>query len=340
MAKIGIGIIGTGSIVKVYAKCIAELKESKLVALYTKSSKRIAEVEKLFGVKVYDDIDAFMANPDIQLICVCNESGKHGEAIKKSAEAGKHVLCEKPLELTPEKIDEAIAICNQYKVILGCVFQNRCSADYKIVEKMVKTGALGKLLMGNAHINWYRSPEYYSRNPWRGTLRFDGGAALINQGIHTIDLLVNLMGPVRSVFGNVKTMVHQIQGEDVATALLNFDNGSVGVITGGTALFPGYPERLEIFGEKGSIIMEAGKIKEWNVQGKPAPESKKGDIGLSGAADPTNIDTENHKAVLLNMIKAIKENGSPMVDGAEARKSVEVITGIYRSSKEEKLIYF
>ena len=339
MAEIGIGIIGTGSIVKVYAKCIAELEEAKLVALYTKSSKRVAEAEKLFGVKVYDDMDEFLANPDIQLICVCNESGNHGEAIKKSAEAGKHVLSEKPLEVTPEKIDEAIAICKQQKVILGCVFQNRCSDEYKIVEKTVKEGDLGKLLMGSANINWYRSPEYYSNNPWRGTLRFDGGAALSNQGIHTIDLLLNLMGPVKSVFGNVKTMVHQIEGEDVAAGLLNFDNGSIGVITGGTALFPGYPERLEIFGEKGSILMEAGKIKEWNVQEVPSPASLKGESGLSGAADPTNIDTDNHRAVLADMVKAIKENGSPMVDGAEARKSVEVITSLYRSSKEEKLIY-
>lgn len=339
MAELGIGIIGTGSIVKVYAKCITEIEGTKLVALYTKSSKRIDEAEKLFGVKVYDDMSEFLGNPDIQLICVCNESGNHGEAIKKSAEAGKHVLCEKPLEVTPEKIDEAIAICNQRNVILGCVFQNRCSVEYKIVEKTVKEGKLGKLLMGNAHINWYRSPEYYSKNPWRGTLQFDGGAALSNQGIHTIDLLLNLMGPVKSVFGNVKTMVHQIEGEDVGAGLLNFDNGSIGVITGGTALFPGYPERLEIFGEKGSILMEAGKIKEWNVQEVPAPESLKSEVGVSGAADPTNIDNENHKAVLIDMVKAIQENGSPMVDGVEARKSVEVITSLYRSSKEEKLIY-
>ena len=339
MTKIGIGIIGTGSIVRMYAKCIAELEETKLVALYTKSSERIDEAEKLFGVEVFDNIDRFLGNHEIELVCVCNESGRHGEAIKKSAEAGKHVLCEKPLEVTLEKIDKAIDICNQHNIILGSVFQNRCSDEYKIVEKTVKKGKLGKLLMGNAHINWYRSPEYYSKNPWRGTLRFDGGAAFSNQGIHTIDLLLNLMGPVKSVFGNVRTMVHQIEGEDVGIGLLNFDNGSMGTITGGTALFPGYPERLEVFGEKGSILMEAGKIKQWNVQGVPAPESLKSESGVSGASDPTNIDNENHKAVLIDMVNAIKENRSPMVNGVEARKAVEVITSLYRSSKKEELIY-
>ncbi|NNE77291.1 MAG: Gfo/Idh/MocA family oxidoreductase [Pricia sp.] len=339
MSKIGIGIIGTGSIVHTYAKCISELSNVDLVALYTKSSSRTAEVEDEFGVPVYSNMDDFLASEEMDLICVCNESGRHGEAIKASAMAGKHVLCEKPLEVTTEKIDEVIEVCKKQNIKLGCVFQNRCSQDYRIVEEAVKSGKLGKLLMGNAQINWYRSDEYYAKSDWRGTLEFDGGAAFMNQGIHTIDLLINSMGDVQSVFGDVNTMVHEIEGEDVGAGLLKFENGAIGTITGGTALWPGYPERLEIYGEKGSIIMEGGKIVQWNIQGTTSPQIGSLDTDGSGAADPTAIGHQNHKVVLSDMVEAIRLDRSPMVDGAGARKSVAVINAIYESSKTKKMVH-
>lgn len=339
MTKIGVGIIGTGSIVNTYVKCISELQETKLVALFTKSSARVEEAEKLYSAPVFDNIEKLLSQPKIQLICVCNESGNHGEAIKRAAEAGKHILSEKPLEVTTEKIDEVINSCHKNNVILGCVLQNRCSEDYQIAEKNIREGKLGKLLMGNAHINWYRNNEYYSKNPWRGTKKYDGGAAFMNQGIHTVDLLLNLMGPVKSVFGNMQTMVHDIEGEDVGIGMLNFDNGAMGTITAGTALYPGYPERVEIYGEKGSILMEGGRITQWNVQGIPSPISKEKNEVKSGASDPMSIGHLNHKIVIQDMINAISENRSPMVDGTEARKAVEVITTLYRSSQEEKLIH-
>lgn len=338
MANLGIGIIGTGSIAKTFAKCISELVDVDLVAMHTKSADRLEEVQQQFGVGAFDDINAFLDNSGIDLVCVCNESGNHGEAITQSAKAGKHVLCEKPLEVTPEKIDEVIAICKEQQVILGCVFQNRCTPDYQLLYKAVHEGTLGKLLMGNAYINWYRNKDYYAKSKWRGTKRFDGGAAFINQGIHTIDLLLNVMGPVHSVFGNVQTMVHDIEGEDVGAGLLHFKNGALGTITAGTSLYPGYPERLEVFGEKGSVVLEAGKIVQWNVEHVSAPALMNNDTSASGASDPTSIGHLNHKIVLQDMIDAIKENRSPMVDGIAARKSVEVISAIYRSSKEGQLV--
>ena len=335
---IGIGIIGTGSIVNNYVKCISELEEANLVALYTKSSDRVKSAEKQFGVPVFSNIDEFLAQNNLDLICVCNESGRHGEAIKAAAQAGKHILSEKPLEVTADKVDEVIKVCNENGVKLGCVLQNRCSADYVLLETAVKDGKLGKLLMGNAHINWYRSEEYYSGSDWRGTLQYDGGAALMNQGIHTIDLLINLMGEVSSVFGKVHTSVHKIEGEDVGSAILNFNGGAIGNITAGTALYPGYPERLEIYGEKGSVLMEAGKIVEWNVPDTTAPNTASKDGDGSGAADPTAIGHQNHKTVLADMLMAIQEGRSPMVGGDEARKAVAVINAIYNSSKSEKLV--
>lgn len=347
MSKINIGIVGTGSIVNTYKKCIAELPNAQLVALYTKSPDRTQEAEKEFGVPVFSTMDAFLAN-DMALVCVCNESGRHGEAIKAAAMAGKHVLCEKPLETTPDKIDEVIAICKKQNVKLGCTLQNRCGSDYRKVADAVATGKLGKLLMGNAHIDWYRPNSYYANSDWKGTMEYDGGAAFINQGIHTIDLLLNLMGSVRSVFGKVDTLVHDIEGEDVGACILNFENGAIGSITAGTALYPGYPERIEIYGEKGSILMEGGKIKSWNVKDTPDSESNSGKKGAdsenskdagSGASDPTAIGHQNHKAVIADMIEAIRNDRTPMVDGTEARKPVAVITAIYESSKQGRPIF-
>ncbi len=338
MKTLGVGIIGTGSIAKTFAKCISELADVDLIAMHTKSTHRVDDVQKQFGVVAFDDINTFLDNSGIDLVCVCNESGNHGEAIKQSAKAGKHVLCEKPLEVTPEKVDEVIEICKAQQVILGCVFQNRCTPDYQLLFKAVNEGALGKLLMGNAYINWYRDKDYYGKSKWKGTKRFDGGAAFINQGIHTLDLLLNVMGPVHSVFGNVQTMVHDIEGEDVGAGILHFKNGALGTVTAGTSLYPGYPERLEVYGEKGSVIMEAGKIVQWNVENASTPEIMINDTSASGASDPTSIGHLNHKIVLQDMIDAIKENRSPMVDGLAAKKSVEVISAIYRSSKEGQLM--
>ncbi|KKK54685.1 hypothetical protein LCGC14_3082210, partial [marine sediment metagenome] len=285
MSKINIGIVGTGSIVNTYKKCIDELAEGELVALYTKSASRKESAEKAFGVPVFDTMDEFLQN-DIDLVCVCNESGRHGEAIKAAASAGKHVLCEKPLETTPHKIDEVIAFCKAKNVKLGCTLQNRCGEDYQRVVEAVGSGKLGKLVMGNAHINWYRDEKYYDDSKWKGTMAFDGGAALINQGIHTIDLLLHIMGSVTSVFGKVSTLVHNIEGEDVGAGILNFQNGAIGTITAGTALFPGYPERIEIYGEMGSILMEGGSIKAWNIKDTPTFEPTSNADKGSRAADP------------------------------------------------------
>lgn len=338
MAKLGIGIIGTGSIAKTYSKCISEIEAVDLVALYSKSESRVSDLEKQFNVPVFSDLTRFLSQDAIQLVIVCNESGNHGEATKSAALAGKHVLCEKPIEVTPEKVDEAIETCKAQNVILGGVFQNRCAADFRAVLEAVETGVLGKLVMGNAHINWYRNKEYYAKNPWRGTMKLDGGAAFMNQGIHTIDLLLKVMGAVDSVFGTIKTIVHDIEGEDVGSGIINFRNGAIGTITGGTALYPGYPERLEIYGEKGSIIMVGGKITDWNVENMPAPEIINGSSIGGGSSDPTSIGHLNHKIVIEDMVYAIRNNEAPMVDGAEARKSVAVINALYQSSRENKVI--
>ena len=335
--KLGFGIIGTGAIAAHHASAISAYEGSELVAVCSSTASRAKQAQEKFGVQACYDLEEFLSNPAIDVVCICTHSGAHMEPGIAAAKAGKHVLLEKPIEVSLDRADQLIAACKEQGVKLGVIFQNRFNSGYIKVREAVKEGKLGKLIMGSAMINWYRDPAYYNTSHWKGTLQGDGGAALINQGIHTIDLLLDIMGDVGSVYGQVKTVVHDIQGEDLGAAILNFKNGAMGTITGGTSLYPGYPERLEVYGENGSIILEGGKIKAWNVQGEAGHEEFQSSHG-SGASDPMAIDFKLHLAQIKDMAEAIHENKDPLVTGEIGRKSLELILGIYQSSKEGKSI--
>lgn len=336
---LGFGIIGTGAIAAHHAAAISAYEGSELVAVCSSTASRAKQAQEKFGVQAYHELEGFLSNPAIDVVCICTHSGAHMEPGIAAAKAGKHVLLEKPIEVSLDRADQLIAACKEHGVKLGVIFQNRFNSNYVRVREAVKEGKLGKLIMGSAMINWYRDPAYYNTSHWKGTLQGDGGAALINQGIHTIDLLLDIMGDVESVYGQVKTVVHDIQGEDLGAAILNFKNGAMGTITGGTSLYPGYPERLEVYGEKGSIILEGGKIKAWNVQGEAGHEELQANHG-SGASDPMAIDFKLHLAQIRDMVEAINEDNAPLVTGEIGRKSLEVILGIYRSSQEKKSVNF
>ncbi len=191
---------------------------------------------------------------------------------------------------------------------LGVVFQNRFNEDYIRLKKAVSKGELGRLLMGNAYIKWFRDENYYASSQWKGTLKGDGGGALINQGIHTIDLLLDIMGEAESVYGQVKTALYDIEGEDLGTAVVSFKNGAMGNITGGTALYPGYPERLEVYGTEGSVILEGGKIVQWNIRGLEPDKKVTSEKQKIGSADPMAIGHQLHLAQYKDMVAAIREN--------------------------------
>ena len=207
------------------------------------------------------------------------------------------------------------------------------------MREAVQQRQLGKLILGDAYIKWHRTQEYYDTGDWRGTLKGDGGGALINQSIHTIDLLQWIMGPVKTVYGKVATSTHLIEGEDLGLALLTFENGAMGIIEGSTSIYPGFPERLEIHGAKGSVILEGGNIKTWEIQGvKPKSAELSADEKSGGASDPMAISIEGHLAQYRDFVDAIQNNREPMVNGIEGRKSLEIVLAIYQSSRENKII--
>ncbi|WP_017730472.1 Gfo/Idh/MocA family protein [Nafulsella turpanensis] len=334
--KTGFAIIGTGAIARHHARSIQELESSELLAVCSRSPERAAEAEDRFGVKAYSDMEEMLNRPDIEVVAICTESGYHLEPALAAARAGKHVLIEKPIEVTLERTDEIIAACRSAGVKLGVIFQNRFTPGYLRLREAVQKDLLGRLIMGNAYIKWFRHPEYYSSSQWKGTIKGDGGAALINQGIHTIDLLLDIMPEVESVYGQVKTVLHDIEGEDLGLAMLNFIGGAMGTIEGGTSLYPGYPERLEVYGEKGSVILEGGEIKQWNIQGEEELPKKEKAAEKSGSADPMAISHQLHLAQIKDMVEAVQENREPLVNGETARKSLALILAVYQSSKENK----
>lgn len=337
---IKIGIVGTGSITGKHAQAIAEIEGAQLVALYNPNPESAAKAQSKFALPVYTDINDFLGFPGLEVVCICTPSGMHLEPALAAAKAGKHLMIEKPIEINLQRTDELIEACEENGVKLAVIFQNRFSEDYQKLKKAVQNGVFGRLLMGNAYVNWFRDSAYYSTSNWKGTLHADGGGALINQGIHTIDLLLDLMGDVKNVFGQVQTTLYPIEGEDLGAAIVNFKNGALGNITSATALYPGYPERIEVFGTNGSAILEAGKLTQWNIMGSTESVKAAENSAGSGASDPTAIGHQLHLEQWKTFVAAIKDDLTPIVDGKTARKSVELIRAIYFSSKEGKLIEF
>ncbi len=336
---LGFGIIGLGNIAGHHIKSVLELQNCKFVAASSRNQERLSQLEEQYKVDTYADYHQMMAHPEVDVVCICTPSGFHLEPALAAASAGKHVIVEKPLEISVERGLQMIEACEEANVKLACIFQNRYSPDYQKICDAVRGGELGKLVLGNAYIKWFRDQQYYDAADWRGSLNGDGGAALINQSIHTIDLLLNVMGPVKSVFGKTKTMTHDIDGEDLGLAILEFESGALGTVEGSTSIYKGYPEKLEIHGSQGNIILEGGKIVEWNSEtAGNLPMSKK-ETAPTGSSDPMAIDYRLHKSQISEIIQHICESQEPIVNGREGLKSVAVIEAIYESAKTGKQVF-
>lgn len=333
------GIAGMGSIAAFHIKSIEELPGCRLQAVASSDPARARAGGQQYGVPAYTDVAEMLAKEPIDVLCICSASGNHLEPALAAAQAGVHVITEKPLEINLDRADRMIAACREAGVKLACIFQNRFKPDYQKVKAAVSSGKLGNIVLANAYIKWYRDEAYYASRPWRGTLQGDGGAALINQSIHTLDLLIDLMGSPTKVYGQIDTLTHQIEGEDLGLAIVSFESGAYGTIEGSTAIYPGYPERLEIHGSAGSIVLEGGKILHWQIQGEASAPSLPPTAQDTGASDPLAIDYRYHKAQIQDMVAAIHENREPLINGEEGRKVLALIMGIYASSQQDAPVY-
>ena len=337
--KLGVAIIGTGAVADHHAAAIRDARFGELISVCSSSPERAWEAAGRFGVRAYSDFKSLLEKePRVQAVIICTSSGKHLGPALAAAAAGKHVICEKPLEVDLDRADQMIAACRRGGVKLACIFQNRYSPDFIKMKEAVSDGRLGKIVLGNAYIKWYRSADYYASSAWRGTLKGDGGAAFINQGIHTIDLLQHLLGPVGSVYAQTRTRVHDIEGEDAGAAILNFRSGALGTVEASTALWPGRPEQLAVYGEQGRIVMEGGQITEWEIQGDTSGEKAKPKTASSGASDPMAIGHALHLRQLDEIFEDLLAGRDPVVNGEEGRKALQVVRAIYLSAETGEAI--
>lgn len=346
MATVGYGIIGCGNIGPIHAASIAEVRGAQLVGVADVRMETAKKLADQYGADAFDDYKEMLKRDDIHAISLCVPSGLRMEIAVDCAKAGKHILSEKPLDVTTKRIDKIIKACDDAGVNLGCIFQSRFAEGSEQIRKAIDQGRFGKIVLGDAYIKWFRSQEYYDSGAWRGTWKFDGGGALMNQGIHYIDLLQWFMGPVKSVYARTALVAHEgLEVEDLATAILEFENGAQGVIEGSTAIWPGNPARVEIHGTEGSAAMEDGKIVSWQFKKKRAADKKieaamAGDSELgSGASDPlASLKIEGHRRQIADFTKAIQKGVQPAIQGREGRLAVALIEAIYKSAKTGKVV--
>ena len=343
MATHGFGIVGCGMIAEFHARAVNEIPGARIVAAFSRSEANGAKIAALAAEKgdcrVFDDFEAMLALPEMDVVCVCTPSGAHLEPAVGAARAGKHVVVEKPLEITLPRCDAIIRACDDAGVRLCTIFPSRFTAANLTLKKAIDAGRFGRLTLGDTYVKWWRTQEYYDSGGWRGTWNLDGGGALMNQAIHNVDLLLWLMGDVATVQALTATLAHhRIEVEDAAVAALRFQNGALGVIEAATSAFPGLLKRTEIHGDRGSARVEQDNLTLWEFQEKLAsdPEIQAALTGGSGfkagASDPRGINHAGHRDQLTDFLQAIDEGRAPLVDGREGRKSVELIRAIYRSS--------
>ncbi len=337
------GIIGAGMIANFHAKAIHAMEGGELHSFFGRRADAVESLVAEHGGRGYTDLDAFLSDPELEIVTIATPSGAHLEPALAAARAGKHVICEKPLEITPERIDQMIAACDDAGVTLSGIFNRRFNPAMEQFRKAIEEGRFGRLTLCDAYVKWWRTQAYYDSGAWRGTWALDGGGALMNQSIHLVDQLLYLAGDVVSVSATTACLAHTgIEVEDTAVAILEFKSGARGVIQGSTACWSstGHPAEIQICGDKGSAFLADEKFRVWDFA-EPTPQDEivraelmQGGVGKGlGANDPKAIHFESHMRNFEDVVRAIRQGRSPSVDGREARRAVALICAIYESAR-------
>jgi UDP-N-acetyl-2-amino-2-deoxyglucuronate dehydrogenase len=332
------GIIGCGVISHTHAEEINNIKGAKLVAVADVVEDCAKSVGQAYGVDWYSDYLDLLKREDIDIVNILTPSGLRADIAIEAARHGKHVIAEKPIDVTYEKATAMIEACREAGVKLAVISQHRFDASTVKVKRVIEDGQFGHMVLGEYAVNWYRTQGYYDSGAWRGTWAMDGGGALMNQSIHTIDLLQYLVGPVESVFAHTATLAHErIEVEDVAVATVKFKSGALGTIVGTTSAYPGLSSRLEIFGTAGSAVIEHDRLTHLFLK-SAEQEGQSANLAANAldTPDPTTVFGYAHRLQIEDMMNAIRDGREPLVNGEEGLKPLEIILAIYESAKTGK----
>lgn len=339
----GVVIVGCGVISSMHVKAIRALPNARLVAAVDTVSEKAKELAATEGARALTDLDEALRLPGVDVVCVCVPSGLHAEIGVRAARAGKHVVVEKPMDVTLAAADRLIAACKDSGVKLTVISQRRFENVFRKVHDLATNGGLGGQLLGTAELKWFRSQQYYESAEWRGTWELDGGGALMNQGVHYIDLLRWMMGPVEWVSAVCETKAHTgIEVEDVALAHIKFTSGALASVDASTAAFPGLKERLELTGSNGTVVVESGVLTLLETREGLRDSELIGPQETSqpsASSDPKMISAGGHAAQLGDFLSAIEEEREPFVSGADGRAAIELILSIYESARQGQRVF-
>jgi predicted dehydrogenase len=335
-----IGLAGGGGITESHARA-ARAAGVEIAAVQGSNREKVDAICAQHGAQAFTDFDAFLACRPLDFVAIGSPSGLHGAQGIAAAAAGLHVLVEKPIEITTARADALVEAARKAGVALGVFFQDRFKPDFVRLKEAIAAGILGKPILADARVPWYRPPEYYAASRWRGTWALDGGGALMNQAIHTADLLIWLLGDVARVHARTATLLHGIEVEDSGAAILEFASGALGVLSFTTAAYPGYPRRLSVTGDRGTVAVEQDSVVAWDVSDGVRPaaaETKPAGAASEAASSPVVSDIGPHRAVIEDFVQAIREGRPPRCDGRDGRRSVALVEAVYESSRSGRAV--
>ncbi len=340
------GLVGCGAIAPTHADALTCIDGACLAGVYDVVPYRAKATADKYNVPDFNSLEVLCSAVDAVSVCV--PSGLHAEVALACARLGRHVLVEKPIDTTFEKAKALVDGCRATGVKLGVVSQHRFARQIRRLREAVQGGELGRMLEGDAGVKWYRTQAYYDSGDWRGTWALDGGGCLMNQGVHTVDMIQWIMGGIRSVQAMVRTAAHDIEVEDQANVLVEYRSGAIGVIQASTVFYPGFAERLEVHGEHGTVVIEGDRTKVWRVDPEQAKMGRYGggvmgqptpNLHLAGASewieeDPTADWGEQHRLQIEDFTRAIADDREPFITGEMAIEPLRIILAVYESARQ------
>lgn len=330
-ARLRVGIVGAGTIAATHARALREARNARLAGVA--GGSRAEAFAREHACERFEDPYAMIRSGAVGAISICTPSGARRDLALAAADAGVHVLVEKPIEVTLERARAMIHACERAGVTLGVVYQSRVKPAPAAVRDALRRGLLGEVVLADVAVKWHRPASYYASGAWRGTRALDGGGVLMNQAIHGVDLLLWLLGDARNLRARAAALRHPLEVEDTLVVQFDLANGGFGTLQATTAAFPGSPQRLELHGTAGAVALVGDRIERWEVAAEPPDEGGGADLG--GAASPAVADARWHRLVIEDFAEAVASGRAPLVPGREGARSLAFVLAAYRAAASD-----